>query len=388
MVPFLCYYENVCAKFICWQMLPAGTEIHSEGNGMKKGKYGWLMAMLLALAVMALTGCAGRKKLTEYGAKYLDCFDTITSVTVCMESEEKFRELEPELHALLQEYHQLFDIYNNYDEMNNIKTINDNAGIQPVEVDREIINLLEFSRDVWKQTDGKVNVAMGSVLSIWHDYRTAGIQKPDLAQIPDLLRLEQADSHTDISLMEIDRTDSTVYLPDSAMQLDVGAVAKGYAVGKLCELLKERGITSAIVSAGGNVQTMGMRADGTPWRVGIQNPDTSSKNVYLHALRLTDMALVTSGSYQRFYMVDGVRYHHIINPDTLMPWNEYLAVTILCRDSAMADALSTAVFNMPLEQGKQLIESLEDTEAIWVMPDGEEITSSGFDAYVDDGYGI
>lgn len=336
------------------------------------------------LLIMAVSGCAGEKTLKEYEVKYLDCFDTITTVTVCMENEAKFRELEPELHELLQKYHMLFDIYNNYDGINNMKTINDNAGIKPVKVDREILNLLEFSADAYELTDGKVNVAMGSVLEIWHNYRTAGMQKPDLARVPDRSELEQADRYTDIGRVKIARNASTVYLTESSMKLDVGAVAKGYAVGKLCELLKERGVDSAIVSAGGNVQTMGTRADGTPWRVGIQNPDTSSRNMYLHALRLEDMSLVTSGTYQRFYTVDGERYHHIINPDTLMPWNEYQAVTILCRDSAMADALSTAVFNMPLEQGQALIESMEDTEAIWVMPDGKEVTSSGFNAYLDD----
>lgn len=349
----------------------------------KRNNRRWLMAMV-SVVVMLTSGCAGGSSLKEYEVKYLDCFDTITSVTVCMESEERFRELEPEVHALLQEYHQLFDIYNSYDGINNIKTINDNAGIKPVVVDREIVNLLEFSGEVFELTDGKVNVAMGSVLSLWHDYRAAGLLKPDLAQIPDPVQLEQADRYTDMNQVEIDRGESTVYLPDSSMKLDVGAVAKGYAVEKLCDMLKERGVKSAIVSAGGNVQTIGVRADGTPWRVGVQNPDTSSSKAYLHALRLEDMALVTSGTYQRFYTVDGVRYHHIINPDTLMPWNEYDAVTILCRDSAMADALSTAVFNMPLEQGQALIASLEETEAIWVLPDGTEITSAGFDAYLDD----
>lgn len=349
---------------------------------MKRRRFGWLAAMILL--IMAVSGCAGEKKLKEYEVKYLDCFDTITTVTVCMESEEKFRELEPELHELLQKYHMLFDIYNNYDGINNIKTINDNAGIKPVKVDREILKLLEFAADTYQLTDGKVNVAMGSVLEIWHDYRSAGMQKPELAQLPDRSELELADRYTDIGKMKIAHNASTVYLADSSMKLDVGAVAKGYAVGKLCELLKARGVSSAIVSAGGNVQTLGMRADGTPWRVGIQNPDTSSKNVYLHALRLEDMSLVTSGTYQRFYTVDGKRYHHIINPDTLMPWNEYQAVTILCRDSAMADALSTAVFNMSLAQGQALIESMKDTEAIWVMPDGKEVFSSGFSAYLDD----
>lgn len=138
---------------------------------------------------------------------------------------------------------------------------------------------------------------------------------------------------------------------DEDMSLDVGAIAKGYATKCLAEKLKEAGVTSALLSLGGNVETIGTKADGKPWRVGVQNPDTSAAKAYLHVLKLTDTCLVTSGTYQRYYEVDGVRYHHIIDQDTLMPENTYDSVTILCNDSARADALSTAVFNMDPETG-------------------------------------
>lgn len=353
---------------------------------MKERRSGWRTVFLSVglLWAVTMTGCAGKTQTKEFQAQYLDCFDTITTVTVCTDSEEHFHELEEQIHEELLRYHRLFDIYQSYEDMNNIKTINDNAGIKPVKVDREILDLLELSVDMYGVTDGKVNVAMGSVLSLWHDYRTAGLQKPELAQLPDRAQLENAAKYTDIRLIEIDKNASTVYLPDSSMKLDVGATAKGYAVQKLCDFMKGKGIKSALISAGGNVQTIGTRADKKPWRIGIQNPDTTSSQGYLHALRLEDMALVTSGTYQRFYTVDGVRYHHIIDPDTLMPRNDYASVTILSRDSGMADALSTAVFNMSLEQGQELIEALGDTEALWVMPDGTEVMSAGFGAYLDD----
>lgn len=339
--------------------------------------------ILLAVSAFLLSGCAGTgPKLTAYDAQYLDYFDTVTSITICAESEEKFQEYKSLAEDTMEKYHELFDIYDNYDGVNNIKTVNDNAGIAPVTVDPEIISLLEFSREEYEATGGKVNVDMGSVLSIWHTYREEGIANPSRAQIPGMPELQQAAEHMDLEQVEIDRQASTVYLPDEAMKLDVGAVAKGYATKRLAETLKEAGVTSALLSLGGNVETIGTKADGKPWRVGVQNPDTSAAQSYLKVVNLSDSCLVTSGTYQRYYEVDGVRYHHIIDPDTLMPENTYDSVTILCSDSALADALSTAVFNMAPEEGKAFVEAQEGVEALWVFPDGTEMESSGFGAYV------
>ena len=333
---------------------------------------------LTVASAFLLSGCAGSgAKLTAYDAQYLDYFDTITSITICAESEEQFAEY------TMEKYHELFDIYDNYDGVNNIKTINDNAGIAPVTVDPEIIRLLEFSRQEYEETGGKINVAMGSVLSVWHDYREAGIENPSRAQVPGQQELQRAAEHVNLDEVQIDEEASTVYLPDEDMSLDVGAIAKGYATKCLAEKLKEAGVTSALLSLGGNVETIGTKADGKPWRVGVQNPDTSAAKAYLHVLKLTDTCLVTSGTYQRYYEVDGVRYHHIIDQDTLMPENTYDSVTILCNDSARADALSTAVFNMDPETGMAFVEAQDGVEALWVYPDGTEAQSSGFGAYVD-----
>lgn len=229
-----------------------------------------------------------------------------------------------------------------------------------------------------------VNVAMGSVLSVWHEYREHGLSDPDRAQVPDMGVLQKAAEHMDVRNIHIDREKSTVYLSDPSMRLDVGAVAKGYAARRICEKLRQDGVTSALISIGGNVQTIGAKENGKPWRVGIQNPDTLASISYLHVLELQDLALVTSGNYQRYYQVDGVRYHHIIDPETLMPRQELASVTILCPDGGRADALSTAVFNMPLEEGMRFVESAEDVEAFWVCEDGREVFSSGFEKYVSD----
>ena len=340
--------------------------------------------LLAAAAAVLMTGCAGKQEtLTAYDAQYLDYFDTITSITIFAKNDAEFESYKTLAEETMEKYHELFDIYDTYDGVNNIKTINDNAGIAPVTVDPELIDLLEFSRKEYEETGGKVNVAMGSVLSIWHDYREAGLENPDEAEILDMDLLLQAAEHTDFEQIEIDEQASTVYIPDEEMSLDVGAIAKGYATKCLAETLKDAGVTSALLSLGGNVETIGTKADGKPWRVGVQNPDTSAAQSYLHVVNLNDSCLVTSGTYQRYYEVDGVRYHHIINPDTLMPWNTYDSVSILCDDSGRADAFSTAVFNMEPEEGMAFVEAQEGVEALWVFPDGSEQMSSGFSAHMD-----
>ncbi len=331
-----------------------------------------------------LTGCmeAGGKR--TFDSQYFDYFDTFTSFTVCAEDEEQFQEYEELFQSELKRYHQLFDIYESYSGINNIKTINENAGAAPVQVEDEIIELLEFAGKEYEKTDGKVNVAMGSVLSVWHGYRQKGVESPTDARIPDRQELEKAAGHTDMEKVVIDRQKGTVYLSDPDMSLDVGAVAKGFASQKICDKLKAAGVTSALINIGGNVQTIGGKENKKPWRVGIQNPELSGAQPYLHALNLQDMALVTSGTYQRYYEVDGARYHHIIDPETLMPSRGYESVTVLCPDAGMADALSTALFNMSFEEGQKMINSMAGTEAFWVFEDGSQAYSSGFESYVEE----
>lgn len=350
------------------------------GGPGKDGKMRrWIAA---GLAAILLTGCVQAERKQEFDVQYFDYFDTFTMFTVYAEDEEQFEEYKALVESELENYHQLFDIYHSYNGVNNIKTINDNAGITPVKVDKEIIKLLKISGEEYDKTGGRVNVAMGSVLSLWHEYRTYGKENPERAELPGRQALEKAAMHMDMEKVQIDEDKALVYLEDPDMSLDLGAVAKGYTAQRICERLRAAGADSALISIGGNVQAIGAKGSKSPWRVGVQSPDTSKGQSYLHALNLQDLALVTSGIYQRFYEVDGMRYHHIIDPETLMPRREFASVTILSPNGAEADALSTAVFNMPLQEGQELIESLENTEAFWVYEDGREVFSSGFRDYV------
>ncbi len=335
--------------------------------------------MALPLALSLLAGCAAAPAATSdgpkrYEATFLDVFDTVTTVMGYADEEETFRAQAQEVHDELLSYHQLFDIYNDYDGLNNLKTVNDNAGVAPVEVDPVIVDLLTDCRDLYDTTGGRVNVAMGSVLSLWHDAREASIDDPENAALPDDGALREAAEHTDLSLVEIDEEVSTVYLPDPDMRLDVGAVAKGWSVERVCEDAPE----GLLLSVGGNVRATGPKADGSNWVAGVQNPDGGS---YLCTVEVRDVSVVTSGDYQRYFTVDGVRYHHIIDPDTLYPAQYWRSVTILCADSGLADALSTALFTLPQAEGQKLLDAT-GAEALWMDLEGNLLESPGFGDYL------
>lgn len=341
-----------------------------------------LTILCLVLTLLVSAGC-GKEKKRRYQAQFLTLFDTVTTIVGYSESEEEFTRLAELIRGELERYHELYDIYNDYEGVNNIKTINDSAGKAPVEVDEAVISLLTFAKEQYRATGGKVNVAMGSVLSVWHDYREAGIEDPENAELPPPKLLRQAAEHIDINDMIIDTGASTVYLNDPLMRLDVGAVAKGYAVRRLAEYLKNMGIDSLLVSVGGNVAAIGGKPAGgydkiTDWNIGVQNPDKESPRSELMTLAVSDRSVVSSGIYERYYTVGGKYYHHIIDPATLMPSTNFTAVTVICPDSGAADALSTAIFNMSLEEGRGIIESVPDTEALWILNDGTIEYSDGF----------
>ena len=332
----------------------------------------------LLLVVVLLSGCAGQKQpeKKQYTATFLTLFDTVTSIVGKADSQEEFQKTAQAVHDELLVYHQLFDIYNDYEGLNNLKTVNDNAGIAPIQVDRKIIELLKDCREYYGLTGGKVNVALGSVLYLWHEARNDGINDPAAAYLPEQKALEEASQHTDFDAVIIDEEASTVYLSDPSMRLDVGAVAKGWSVQRVCE----NAPSGLLISVGGNVCGTGPKDEtGTPWVVGVQNPDGGEN--YLHTLYLTKGSVVTSGDYQRAYVVDGEIYHHIIDPDTLWPSAYWRSVTIVCDDSGLADALSTALFVLPVEAGMDLVEDC-GAEAMWVDRDGKIFYSLGFEALI------
>lgn len=344
-----------------------------------------MLALLLCMTLLlSLCGCQNKKAALpqKRTMTYLEYFDTVSLIVGYEDDEEQFSKVCEGVRSVLEEYHQLSDIYHTYDGINNVKSINDAAGESPVKVDRKLIDLLLYAKEMNENTDGLMNIAMGSVLSIWHRYRDDGINHPEDAKLPPMEKLQAAAEHTNIEDMIIDEKAGTVFLQDPDMSLDLGALAKGYAVERAAEYMESLGITGYSLNIGGNVRTLGTKPDGSDWIAGIENPDQDKKDSYIATVKLNDLALVTSGNYQRYYEVDHVRYHHIIDPNTLMPENYFNSVSILTHDSGYGDSLSTAVFNMSLEDGMTFIDSLDDVEALWSLNDGSVVYTDGFEAYL------
>ncbi len=362
---------------------------------MTKRIFSALLAAALSLSLLA--GCGSTSGSTassaadgpqRYSTVFYDVFDTVTQVIAYCDSEEEFTAQMDALHADLVEYNQLYDIYNDYDGVTNIKTINDNAGIAPVTVDDKILGMLELAQTMYDTTGGKLNIALGSVLNIWHNYREAALADDNDSnnQLPTQEELDAAAQHCDIANLIIDEDAKTVYLADPAMSLDVGSVGKGYAVEQAAQAAEARGLTSALISVGGNLRAIGTKPDGSQWVGGVENPWNSSE-VYtdgsstVAAVKMSGLSLVTSGDYQRYYVVDGVRYHHLIDPATLWPAAYFDGVSVLAPDSGVADCLTTGLFCLPLEEGKQLVESLDGVEALWCTPDQQAVASSGWESH-------
>ena len=331
----------------------------------------------LLLAMVLFTGCAAAPvetpKKKQYTVTFLTLFDTVTSMVGYAETEEEFQEIANSIRDELEVYHQLFDIYNDYEGINNIKTINDQAGIAPVKVDEKVIRFLLDCKEYYELTGGRVNVAMGSVLYLWHEERDAGFNDPESAKLPEESALIEAAKHCSFDTIVIDEEASTVFIEDPQQRLDVGAIAKGWSTEQVCK----NAPSGLLVSVGGNVRATGPKPEkNSPWVVGIQAPEGDADD-YLHTIYVNQESVVTSGDYQRYYIVDGKAYHHIIDPDTLYPAANWKAVSVVCDDSGLADALSTALFLLSQEEGQKLLDECNAC-AVWVALDGELLYSEGF----------
>ncbi|MBR1409264.1 MAG: FAD:protein FMN transferase [Clostridia bacterium] len=356
-----------------------------------------LLLILLLLPLMAACGssaastqptaspAAGQQEvpaLSRYSVVFMDTFDTVISLIGYAESEEAFNAQAAVAHQLFVDLHKRFDCYNSYEDEGivSVYTVNEKAPLGPVQVDPILYALLKFSRNHYELSKGQTNIALGSVLSIWHEYREAGLADPESAVLPPFELLSAASEHADINDLILDDEKLTVAFADPSLRLDVGAVAKGYAAEIVAKALLGGPMPSFIISAGGNVRMGEPPADGRAnWGVGIQDPDGAvyGTSDIVETLYLHGCSVVTSGDYQRYYTVDGTNYCHLIDPDTLMPGTYFRSVSIITEDSGYADLLSTAAYLMPYEESRAFIESLPGVEALWLFADGSMEMTDG-----------
>ncbi len=348
---------------------------------MSRRLLGLLIALLLALTLLG-SMVAGQYRQTKfYTQTWWDLFDTVTILTGYADSQEEWDAQAQALHDDLLAYHRLFDIYHHYDGLTNAYDLNAQAGSGPVTVPGQLLDLLTFGQQADQLTQGACNIAAGRVLALWHDARvaaeTAETATADL--LPTQEALEEAAAHCDIQDLVLDAQASTVTFTDPQLQLDLGSIAKGYAVEAAARAAEARGMDSALLNVGGNVRAIGKKPDGSPWTAGVDNPWTEGSGEPVSTVQLAPgQCLVVSGDYQRYFTVDGVRYHHLIDLSTLQPARYASSVAVLCSDSGLGDALSTGLFCLPPEKGQALVEGLEGVSALWMLPDGSTVASSGW----------
>ena len=342
-------------------------------SGICLNRIGCLLGCLcLLLALPACTASDGTA-LSRFEQTRVGLFDTAYTFVAYQPDQEAFDRLDAALYDELSRYHQLFDIYNTYEGIANLCTLNA-AGGEPVTLDPDVIELLALGLSTYDQTHGAVDVTCGALSTLWKTYRDA-----PAAALPTPAEIEAALAQTDHTALRLSGDTAQLTLP--GMTVDVGAIAKGYAARKALAFLRENGVTSAMLNLGGTVCALGVKADtGEPWSVGVTNPDDPGS--YGLVLQVQDKSVATSGDYERYFDVDGTRYCHILDTATGYPARTVRAVTVIAGDAALADALSTALFVLPISEGQALVEAMEDVEALWMLPDGSVQYSSGCEPYI------
>ena len=245
-----------------------------------------------------------------------------------------------------------------YINTSEVSTINSHAG-EWVEVSQFTIELIKEALRIAELSDGAFDVTIGAVMDLW-GFGTGQYKVPSEEEIA------QALTTVGYERVEIDESKRQVRIPEGTI-LDLGGIAKGFAVDETAEFLRKNNVKRAIINAGGDIAAIGRRPDETPWRVGVQNPDNPADIRWI--LPLENSCVVTSGDYQRFFVYDDQKWHHIIDPRTGYPARELQSVTIITERATIADALSTAIFVLGMEAGSQLVEKLEGVEAIIVSRD-------------------
>lgn len=276
--------------------------------------------------------------------------------------------------AAFEEMRRVEGLMSRFVPSSDVSRVNQAAGLDPVQVSDETFMLLEKALRWSELSGGAFDITIGPVVDAWG----FGTDDP---HVPDPDALAKAVALVNFRAVELDPTQKTVRLPAAGMCIDLGGIAKGYAADRAAAVLRERGVKHALIDAGGNIVAVGTRPDGTPWHIGIRDPRGSNPTDTVGpVVKVSDAAVVTSGDYERFFVADGRRYHHIFDPKTGMPADLAESVTIIAPNSLDADALSTAVFVLGPSEGPKILEGLEGVSAMVVDAGGRLVFSPGFPA--------
>ncbi len=272
----------------------------------------------------------------------------------------------------INEIKRIENLISSWDPNSQTSAINRNAGIKAINVDRELYDLIYRSKKVSALTEGIFDISFASIDKIW---RFDGTMKkmPDASE---MLKSVELINYNDIIL----NSDSiTVFLKNKGMKIGFGGIGKGYAANRARDVLKRIGIENGVVNASGDLIAWGRQEDGEEWGIGITDPKNKEKAVGW--IRISDLAVVTSGNYEKFVEFNGKRYSHIINPKTGMPASGTKSVTLICPDAELADALATSVFILGEKKGIALIDKLKNIECLLITDDDRIVTSKNMALY-------
>ncbi|HOS70418.1 MAG TPA: FAD:protein FMN transferase [Bacillota bacterium] len=325
------------------------------------------LTALALISVLLLSGC--QKSLSNTSAKPLSktnfLLGTIIEISVYDKKDEalldkafeRIREIEGKMTI-------------NNAENSEIISLNQASGKNEVKLSPDTFYVVEKGKEYSRKSGGLFDITIGPVVKLWNI-------GTDYAAVPMKNKLEEAVGLVDYRKLSLNSGNYTAFLEEPGMQVDLGAIAKGYAADEAVRILKENGVGHAIINLGGNVITIGGNPNGNPWRIGIQSP-SDPRGDYLGIVQIQDQAVVTSGTYERYFEEDGKIYHHILNPITGYPVeNNLSSASIITGKSIDGDGLSTTVLLMGLEEGMKLVESLENVEAVFITNDKTVYVSSG-----------
>lgn len=327
---------------------------HSSAVGLA-----WLLSMSLfgCTWVPAAAGSVVKKRTQVH-------MGTLVSITAVGADEEAAHRA---INAGFQEIRRLEQMLSTWIVSSELSQVNRSAGIVPVIVSPETLTVVRRSLQVAEMTDGGFNIAVGPAVEAWNISAEA--------RLPTGAELEAVKPLIDLQAVHADMWERTVYLEKSGMRIDVGGIGKGYAADQAAEAMKRAGATAGVVALSGDIKTFGRLPGGAPFPVGIRHPRRDG--AVLAEIDLQDEAISTAGDYERFFERNGIRYHHILDPKSLQPARGCQSVTVIAKEGIWADGLDTGIFVMGPERGMELVEHLDDVEAIIVDAEGHVLISSG-----------
>ncbi len=327
-----------------------------------------LQRLAAALTLLFFAGCSGNEDLPPRIAD--TAFLLGTAITVTIQQHDIPRQVIQDVFDRTEEIQNLMSANERNYESTEILTINRAAGEQAVTVSPETLLVVQESLEFARLTGGAFDPSVHPLIVLWG-------MGTEQASVPPADLLEGVVAQIGWEDIQLDREQGTVFLPREGMSIDVGGIAKGYAADEGARILREAGVQRAILDFGGDIVTIGGRVDGTPWRIGIQHP-SGDRNRYLGILNSRDESVVSSGDYERYFVQDGVRYHHIFDPETGFPSTSGLnSVTVIGPQAIRTDALSTAFFVMGLEASLAVLAEMPDYEGIFATEEMQLIITAG-----------